>query len=192
MNLNSLTDNELLGKFVNHDRQAISYLYDLLLPDLTAFILSNSGQRSDAEDIFQEGLLVLYKMASESGFEIKYSIKSYFSTICRNIWFNRLKKNKREEFYGDWANDEIKQDGSLHEMLEQNAQMALYKKHFLLLNEKCKQILEMYFKGKKMKEIADTLDMASEGYVRKKKYECKQSLFDSIQNDPMYEELKVY
>ena len=50
--------------------------------------------------------------------------------------------------------------------------------------------MNLVFTGMNMRRIADTMGY-SEGYTRKKKYDCKKLLLEMIKNDPKYQELIV-
>jgi len=65
----------------------------------------------------------------------------------------------------------------------------VYYKHLVKLNCKCQRILNLFFEGKSMHEIA-SLTNHSEGYVRKKKCDCKNDLIRNIAKDPVYLELR--
>jgi len=55
----------------------------------------------------------------------------------------------------------------------------------------CRQVLELYTQGKKVKEIAKIMGFKSEGYARKRKFKCKEQLINRIKQDSRYEEFIV-
>jgi hypothetical protein len=50
----------------------------------------------------------------------------------------------------------------------------------------------LFLAGIPLKEIANILGFKSEQYAKKRKYQCKEKLVDSIKSDPVYKKLKYY
>jgi DNA-directed RNA polymerase specialized sigma subunit len=67
----------------------------------------------------------------------------------------------------------------------------LYYTHFDALGEKCRQILQWFFDKTPLKEIAKRLD-TSEGYIKKRKFQCKKQLIEAIQSDAKFKELSAF
>ena len=72
--------------------------------------------------------------------------------------------------------------------LERSAKDQLFYKHFDALGEKCQKILTWFFDKVKLAEIARRLD-TSEGYIKKRKFVCKEKLIRAIQEDPDFQGL---
>ena len=149
-------------------------------------VMSNSGRDEDAEDIFQDGLVVIFKKIRARELELTCSFRTYLYVICRNLWFVKLKKRKRyiheftdlEEFK-DIAYDNDHQQDELE--LEK---FRLYQTHFYTLGEDCKKVLLLFMKKKSLKEIALEMGYRTEKYAKTRKYLCKEELKRRIINDP--------
>jgi len=152
------------------------------------YILENSGNESDVEDVFQDALLIIHQKLKKNPILLSSSFRTYFYSVCKNLWRNKMRKNIRLSFSEEAELDLEESDVSMTEALENNEKESLYQKHFLKLSDTCKELLHMIFEGKKMKEIAATIGYA-EGYTRKKKFECKKNLMVMIEKDPIYQEL---
>jgi len=154
--------------------KALRYLYDVLFGFIAPFVVKNGGNASDAEDLFQDGLIAFYEKVVDKDFELTSSIKNYVYGICRNMWFKRFKKGKKEISVEDVAifsqveaEDET---GSLERLLELEG-------HLLALSIGCQRILKLYYFDKKsMNDIASLLDLASGGVAKNKKARCLQKL----------------
>jgi RNA polymerase sigma factor (sigma-70 family) len=57
-------------------------------------VLQHSGSREDAEDVFQEAILVLLHRVRQPDFKLTSSMKTYLYAIARNIWLKRLRDQK--------------------------------------------------------------------------------------------------
>ncbi|WP_299189183.1 sigma-70 family RNA polymerase sigma factor [uncultured Aquimarina sp.] len=155
---------------------------------IKSFIIKNSGTEKDAEDIFQDALVILYQKIKNDSLVLDYSIHTYFYGISKNIWMRRLSKLKKVSCCGR-INDLVSDTNfSIIDNIEQRDRESLYRKYLLNLNCKCKDLLFLFFDGKSMKEIAQ-LTNYTEGYVRKRKFECKKHLMELIAKDPLYSEL---
>lgn len=52
-------------------------------PKIEKLILSNGGSKSDAEDLFQEALIIFYEKVQQSNFELRSSISTYLQILRR-------------------------------------------------------------------------------------------------------------
>ncbi|WP_299315184.1 sigma-70 family RNA polymerase sigma factor [uncultured Aquimarina sp.] len=152
------------------------------------FILKNSGTERDSEDIFQDGLIVLYQKLKSETLDISCSIHTYFYGICKNIWRTRLRKSGKISCCGAIDDLNLRYTMDSTEDIAQSEREELFRKHFLNLNCKCKQILILFLEGKSMRETG-LITGHSEGYTRKKKFECKKKLLEMIEKDSLYSEL---
>ena len=59
------------------------------------YILKNSGNKEDAKDIFQNALIIFYKKAISSEFELTSKISTYIFAIAQNLWLKKLRDNKK-------------------------------------------------------------------------------------------------
>lgn len=67
---------------------------------------------------------------------------------------------------------------------------GIYQKQFLNLSERCQELLSLYFKKIPLKKIAEIMNFPNENFVKRYKYNCKERLIISIQNDPQYIKIK--
>lgn len=56
------------------------------------YILKNSGSKHEAEDIFQEALIIFCRKVNEPQFELRCSINTYIFSVCKLLWLDELKK----------------------------------------------------------------------------------------------------
>ncbi len=73
---------------------AFDLLYTTYYPSIEKYILSNQGAREDAQDIFQEALLILHKNIAREDFQLTSSLKTYLYAISKNLWLKTLRQRK--------------------------------------------------------------------------------------------------
>lgn len=191
MRTTSDLDTALLKGLLQSNPKDIHRIYDLALPSVIHWVLENSGSEEDARDVFQEALTALFKRLKQGNFNLTCTLKSYLRIICRNLWLTRLRNQVSKEAPLPKELENIQVDHPMEQMLERSEKEQLYYTHFDALGEKCKQILQWFFDKTPLKEIAKRLD-TSEGYIKKRKFQCKKQLIEAIQSDAKFKELSAF
>jgi RNA polymerase sigma factor (sigma-70 family) len=139
-------------------------------PVVKKYIRANSGSAAEAEDIFQEALLIYWERMKTPGFELTSSRETYVFGICKNLWYAELKKKGRMPLQGQ----ELLPDASFQS--EENPEEEKIKKAqqaIEFLEEKCRLILNLFYHHKaSLAEIARKLKMVSETAARNQKFQC--------------------
>ena len=152
-------------------------------------MLKNSGQIEEAEDIFQEALVVLFRKIKNDTLTLNCSLSTYVYAISRNMWLDKLRRKNRTT--GTLADEQevVDLDDDVINTIHHNERYAVFQKHFQKLGDGCRQLLRMFFKGADMKQITREMSFSSVGYTRKRKFKCKEQLIRAIRQDPAYHEL---
>lgn len=186
---NFMQDADFLNALKTADHRLIRQMYDRFLPVIVRLVENNSGSRDDALDIFQETIMVLHRKSRESDFTLTSSLSTYLYAIARNLWMKRLnKKSFSEVSIKDTA--VYKSEENIMQAIEDQEKYRLFKTKMDVLKGNCRKILEMFFEGISMEEIAEKLGLASVGYAKKRKFICKEQLLGLIRDDVRYQELK--
>lgn len=166
----------LVEKIKMGDHKAIRELYKLAFPACAAFIKNNRGTPNDAEDFFQESLVVVYRNLHKEGFELKCAISTYIYSVMRNLWMNELRKRSKSGL--QLVMDEPDKEFILVQQDELEEKRAIEKKHELIsellqtFKEDCREVLmAFYFKKQSLREIAAAKGF-TEQYAKKKRYTC--------------------
>ena len=72
--------------------EAISFIYKTYYGLLENIVLSNHGNKADAEDVIQEVLVVFIEMVTKDKYRAEASIKSFLYTLTRNLWISEIRK----------------------------------------------------------------------------------------------------
>jgi RNA polymerase sigma factor (sigma-70 family) len=165
-----MNDSEVLLQLQSSTRRkAMTRLYKYY-PQVKAMIKAKGGNAQDAEDVFQEGLIILCRKANESGFELTSSLDTYLYSVCKNLWNNQARK-KRDTGLGEF---EIAGDESgLEAAIQKEEKIKAIEAVLLDIGERCLQLLKaFYYQSLKMSEIARKMDFKSENVAKNQKYKC--------------------
>ncbi len=140
---------------------------------VTSLVKSRGGSKDDAQDVFQEALLILCKKVWEGNFKLTAKLDTYLYSICYNLWRHQLEKNNKH--FKVEVNDQLQLtdvDG-IDEAIEKECKINLAESVLIKLGEPCLKLLKMfYYEALKMKEIANRLGYKSESTAKTQKYKC--------------------
>lgn len=160
----------------DNDR-AFKYFYQDFYSIIEKNILANSGDEQDAEDIFQDGLIVLYHQIKKNQLHLTCSLSTYFYSICRNLWLKRLRKSSRVVELSDTLQQYVAVEESHLKTLEKTEEKKMVASFLDQLNESCRQILfYFYFEKIRMTEIAERMGLSGEQVAKNKKASCMKKL----------------
>jgi RNA polymerase sigma factor (sigma-70 family) len=188
------SDESLIEGLRQQKDSHIKYFYREFFPVIRSIVERNSGNLQDAEDVFQDGLIILYLRVIQEPVVLRASIKTYFYSICKNIWHQRLDRKFRLLYQSDLEVNEhsgrYSEDQQVRE--EYLEKMRLYNGHFLSLPEDCQALLKLFFRKVSLLEIARALGLKDEVYAKTRKYMCKNMLRKKILNDPLCQQFIFY
>lgn len=156
-------------------RKSVKGLY-AFYPGIRKFITANNGSNEDAEDIFQEVLLLLYQKVRQTDFILTASLKTYAFSIAKNLWYAELRRKGKEVSIDETLADA---DTSIQ---NESERQKLAEDAFGLLGEKCKQLLILfYYKKMSLAEIARKLEFSNEHVAKNQKYRCLEKANHNFQ-----------
>lgn len=185
--MSNTEDQKILECIAAGDEVVIKDFYKNTWPYIRKYIFDNQGNDEDVADVFQDAMVLIYQKA-KAGLELNCSLRTYFYGVCKNIWRNKLRKNKKLIITEAVFDTTETVDPEISRDIENKEREYVYQKHFLNLSDTCRTVLNLLFCGNSMKEISDITGY-TEGYTRKKKFECKKHLIEMIESDPVYKEL---
>ena len=193
----AFTDAELIGSLMKNAGMddALRFLYRQHFELLSRYILNNSGNEQDAEDIFQEVMVAFINLVRAGKFRGESSIRTFLFSLNKNIWLNELKRKGRAMV----REEKYEKQNQLEEPTADIAMELQQTKAELMqaineLGENCKKILLFfYFENMSMKEIVAHLPYENEQVVRNKKSKCLKKLEQFVtSNTNLYRQLKNY
>jgi RNA polymerase sigma factor (sigma-70 family) len=183
------TDRELLEGLAHHDEEALQLLYKEYFPMISRMVFQNHGDESDAKDLFQDTLIVLYEKSKDPVFVLECKLKTYLYAVGHRLWLKQL--HQRQKQFIDHVSDEeeiaedINSDIEAHEAKE--ARFRIMNVSMAKLGEPCKSLLESFYLYKlSMQEIAEKFGYTNPDNAKTQKYKClsrlKKIFFNQYKN----------
>ena len=155
------------------------------------YVLKNGGQRQQAEEVLEEGLIKLHELVLRG----KYNggkVEAFAIQICKNVWLN-LRRRKDEQL--ELTDDPVimdRPDSSTPEALLLDAEKAhvLGRALDLCLDENCRQLLYMkLIERRRHDEIASLLGLAGANSSKEKLNRCKKKALKCMEQSEQFEAL---
>lgn len=177
---NAVSDEDILES-IRSDRNlepTVHLLYNYYFEGLAAYIRSNQGNDQDAEDFFQESIIVFIDAVKNDKFRGDSKIKTYLHAVMRNIWLNELKRRKRALNRETRYYEEHPQvEDSVHHQVKENEVKKEVAALLEKLGENCQKILRLfYYHDKPMKDIYLEMGYENEQIARNMKYKCMKKM----------------
>lgn len=167
----------LLKRLAAGDRKVIEGIYKDHFNMIQSLIVNNNGSADDAQDIFQEAMVVLYEKVRTGSFELNCQLKTYLYSVSKRLWLKRLQQNSRL-----WSQEidpettiQVDEEIATHE--KRDAEFELMSQAIQRLGEPCKSLLEAYYlKKMNMQDIALQFGYTNSDNAKNQKYKCLMRL----------------
>jgi RNA polymerase sigma factor (sigma-70 family) len=139
------------------------------------FVWLNKGQQEEAKDLFQDGIIILLDKLRDPSFNIQYTLKTFFYSICRNQWLKRWRNKKHftvmdsEEYLANIPEpveekSDLPEDEQIYQAIEQ-------------LQGPCYTLLIGYYYEKlKLEQLAQALHYSTANVAKQRKFRCLERL----------------
>jgi len=152
--------------------RALNALYKHF-PMMRKMVRSRGGNAEDAEDIFQEALILLVGKIRKGDFVLTAQLSTYLFSVCRFLWKDELKKRRHfvaTDFETGLTGAE---ELELETAVEREERAKLAEKALATLQERCRELLLLFYEGRlKLKDIAVKMGYSSENTAKNQKYKC--------------------
>ncbi len=171
-----MTDQEIIEHIKNKNNEKAFLALYRHLPMIRKMILSNNGQAADAEDIYQEALIILCTKIRTSDFKLTSQLSTYLYSVCRFLWKDELKKRNKLPSVNFETGIDRAEENDLEELAAKESQTKLAEKIVSELGDRCKELLLLFYTSNmKLKEIAAKMGYSSENTAKNQKYKCLES-----------------
>lgn len=141
-------------------------------PQVWRYLKSYGCSKSDAEDIFQEAILILCRKMEDSNFELSLEPLFYIQKTSKLLWFNQARKMQKQQTF-HLEDDEIQILDESDSALEKQEKLVEIEKAILEIGKQCQEILKLFYgKNLSMELIAQKDGLRNEKVAKVQKYRC--------------------
>lgn len=187
--MNNMLNRSSLYEDIKHGgvkrQKAISIIYqDLKLKNqIVAYVKRNSGSRDEGIDVFHEGIIALDDNIRKNKFRGEGDLNAYLYSICRFLWLNKLKRNKRMVYTENESELDQVQHHTPESLSLESEQKEIINQLLNRIGDKCKKILELWKLSYSMEEIAERVGLGNAGIARRQRYNCYQKLLKIVDEE---------
>jgi RNA polymerase sigma factor (sigma-70 family) len=173
------TEQQLLMALATGDRKATEQIYRQNYKVIDGWLNKNGGHSSDAADLFQEALVVLFGKVQGGDFKLTSSIGTYLFAICKHLWYKKLEKQRRDPVFFQDSHDAednetaLAYDSDINVHHEREAHFEQLDVALEQVGEPCRSLLKaFYHHDKNMQEIAADFGYTNPENAKNQKYKC--------------------
>jgi RNA polymerase sigma factor (sigma-70 family) len=175
------TEQQLLAALAQGEREATEQIYRQNYRIINGWLLKNGGSATDADDLFQEAMVVLFSKSQSEEFRLTCSVGTYLFAISKHLWYKKLQRKSRDPIalLDNTGNDDEENDNGIayeedidaHE--EREAHYNQLDEALEQIGEPCRSILKAYYhQDKSMQEIAADFGYTNTDNAKTQKYKC--------------------
>ncbi len=183
-----LTAHEILLAIKREDSSILKEIYKTYYPSISYFIISNSGAESDARDIFQDAMVIIFLKVRDNFPKLTSTFGTYLFSISKFLWLKELSRRTPKESVEVEELSDLENDFLQDYVFMEKRKLIL--EHFMELNTECRKLLSLFLNGYSIAEVTAELDYHSEAHTRAMKSRCKERLVKRIWKSPRYKELR--
>ncbi|MFQ5866081.1 MAG: RNA polymerase sigma factor [bacterium] len=168
-------EKEFINRIKSNDRTVLGELLVRYKKMVFAYIKSRGGDDTDAEDMLQEAIIVLWQKVCSGQFELTSKLGTYILAVAKNKWMAEMRKRGKTT---DVEMSVERADGnpsSLDRVIKEEQYDTVHKA-LDAINPLCKKLLLLfYFEERNFKDICRILGFANTYVAKSKKYQCKKA-----------------
>lgn len=166
----------ILEDLKTENNHAFGNLYKNHFAAVQRFVLRNSGSADDAEDLFQDTMIVLTQKLRLDNFILSSSVKTYIMAIAKNLWFKKLRDTKQETRLTPLLEETFYEELNLFIEQERTYTDKLYH-YFHKITAHCKGLIhDMFFKNKSIEQIQEKYKYSSIHNAQNQKHKCVEQI----------------
>jgi len=166
------------------DDHVLSVLYKKVYAKVKNLILKNNGTIEEAEDVFQDAVIVFYRYVKTGKFKEENDIDGFIYGVSKNLFAKVVLKKKKKEGLDQMDQIPAADDNVLDDMITREKE-TIIQNLMEQLGERCKEMLtHAIFYKLSMKEICEKMGFANENAAKTANYKCKQRLIKMVKDNP--------
>lgn len=167
---------------------AFEELYYSCFPQVAKMVKALGGNQVDAEDIFQDSLLVFYEKTLAGTLQIEASPTAYIMGIAKHLWIKQRRKNSHLLSLNE---AEEKMNFSTQAFSPPPPPKLRLFRLLAFVGRKCMELLQaVYYQGYSAAQLADDFGFKTARSATVQKFKCLEKLRTQVQQKKLsYEEV---
>lgn len=175
----TISDTELIRLIREGCEKTLTMLYQSYWPQAKAFAKQNSGREEDAEEIYQDAVMLFYEKVNASDFVVSGAMGGFLMQIFRYKWIKHITRQKPETSLEEWHSSIEMED---NDTLPPNFEHIVA--NIQNLSERCQDLLAaFYYRHWNMEQIAKHYAYSNTDVAKTAKYKCLQKLKSLLNQD---------
>ena len=155
-------------------------------PQIKRYLATLGCSTIDAEDVFQEALLIFTRKKEELSFELTVEPFFYIKNTCKLLWYNEARKQQK--------NPKIELSDDLTELdtpwFQKEMKLRSIEKAMREIGGQCQEILQLFYGlGLNMVEIAEKVGLRNDKVAKAQKYRCLQKAKELVLESSDHEDI---
>jgi len=167
--------------------QVFAELYRRCFPAVARWVKRRGGQQADAQDVFQDSLIVFYEKAVNGQLQDCRNEEAYLLGIAKKLW---LKKCNREDRFAEL--DPQEQNIAIPlDFYQQTKSQGRLLRFLEVAGKKCMEVLRaFYYHHTSLPEIAEKFGFSNTRSATVQKYKCLEKIRKEVKTKQLsYEEI---
>ena len=174
--MEKMTDKFLIEKLKGKDNASFDILYRFYFPVISSFVRKNMGTTEDAEDIFQETIIILLRKVREPDFELTSSLKTYMFSISKNLWLKRLRDNRLTSM-DDFETNAMRCEPFEIELVNEKSKEEQLTSWLSKITQHCQRLLKaIFFYQEPMANLMEKMGWKNKHTASNQKHKCIQQI----------------
>ena len=169
------SETDLLDQLKTEDSSSFKLLYELSFPSVASYVRQNQGNNQDAEDVFQEAIIVLFQKVRNPEFVLSSSLKTYLYAISKNLWLKHIRDNKIKT-----VDNELVLSNKISDTIDIEPETTKEEKvenWLLKITRNCQNILKaLFFYEVPMEQLMVKMGWKNKHTSNNLKYKCIQQI----------------
>jgi RNA polymerase sigma factor (sigma-70 family) len=167
---------EIINDLKGESNRAFGDLYKNYFGLVQHYIIRNNGSAEDAQDVFQEAMIVLVEKLRQDNFQLTASLKTYIMAISKYMWLNKLRNGFRVTEFTDLHSNSFFEEINLSIEQEKTYRDKL-QAYMTKITGHCNRLLhDMFFKKKPIEQIQEEYGYSSKHNAQNQKHKCIEQI----------------
>ena len=170
------SDQFLIDQLKSEDNAAYQLIYKFYFPGIAAFVRKNSGSVEDAQDIFQETILVLLRKIQQPDFILSSSLQTYVFAVSKNLWLKHL-RDQKTFFVTDYSFEKFAAEPFLPELAHEKTREEKVNEWISKITPHCQWILKaIFYYMEPIENLIKKLGWKNKHTAANQQYKCIQQI----------------